>query len=97
MSQISLYKRDPTRYKPRHKIFTQQSDIDSSLDTLSAVDKIPYGDPFGCEIHLPPDIPVPDVPDKRIERKIQQLSNLAKSTLKVSIEMQKFVNFNVCS
>ncbi|BES96508.1 Glutathione S-transferase C-terminal [Nesidiocoris tenuis] len=84
VSQISLYKRDPTRYKPRHKIFTQQSDIDSSLDTLSAVDKIPYGDPFGCEIHLPPDIPVPDVPDKRIERKIQQLSNLAKSTLKVA-------------
>lgn len=30
----SLYKRDPTRYKPRHKIFTQQSEIGTNTNSF---------------------------------------------------------------
>uniref|UniRef100_A0A0A9WQX0 Methyltransferase domain-containing protein n=1 Tax=Lygus hesperus TaxID=30085 RepID=A0A0A9WQX0_LYGHE len=89
----SLYKRDPTRYKPRHKIFTQQSDIESSMEIVSGVVAVEYEDPFGCHVELPPDIPLPDVPDKRLDRKIQQLSNLAKSTLKVSKANDLIVDF----
>lgn len=93
VEQKSLYKRDPTRYKPRHKIFTQQTDIDNSMDIVSVVEMVQYSDPFGNEIDLPSDIPLPDVPKERAERKMQQLMNLSKSVLKVAKEQDIIVDF----
>ncbi|KDR19528.1 glutathione S-transferase C-terminal domain-containing protein homolog [Zootermopsis nevadensis] len=98
----SLYKSDPKRYKPRNRIFTRQADVETSLKMVKElgvmVDWQRY--PFGCELefdwgampyeahpeggHLPP---------FRLERKGQQLENLAKAVLKVAKPGHTIVDF----
>lgn len=87
----SLYKRDPTRYKPRHKIFTQQSEIELCLDTVSSVKMMEVG--RLKILPLPPFVPLPDVPSSRKERKAQQIHSFISAALKVVREGDTVVDF----
>ncbi|KAL1137676.1 hypothetical protein AAG570_009372 [Ranatra chinensis] len=94
VSNYSLYKSDPKRYKPRNKLFTQQCDIDESMRKVSCVslksyEEI-YDDSFNINIE---DLPVPDVPQIRLERKMQQLLNLTKAVLQVSQKDDVIIDF----
>lgn len=98
----SLYKSDPRRYKPRNRIFTRQLDVETSLKVVKELGVIVDWQlyPFGCELefdwgavpyeahpeggHLPP---------FRLERKGQQLQNLAKAVLKVAKPGHTIVDF----
>lgn len=87
----SLYKRDPTRYKPRHKIFTQQSEIESCLEIVSSVKMM---DISRLSIApLPSFVPLPDVPSSRKERKSQQIHSFISAALKVIREGDIVVDF----
>jgi hypothetical protein len=98
----SLYKSDPKRYKPRNRIFTRQVDVETSLKVVKElgiiVDWQQY--PFGCELEFDwgamPYEAHPEggqLPPFRLERKGQQLENLAKAVLKVAKPGHTIVDF----
>lgn len=88
----SLYKRDPLRCKSRHNnIFTQQADIDSSLNLLSSV-KMMQMNKIQI-IPLPDSVPLPDVPQSRKERKTQQIQSFISAALGVCREGDIVVDF----
>ncbi|XP_014260137.1 glutathione S-transferase C-terminal domain-containing protein homolog [Cimex lectularius] len=93
LANESLYKRDPARYKPRHKIFTQQVDIDKSMALISKINLFEYKEPLESNLSLGSDVPCPDVPLSRCERKMQQLLNLVKPTICVSKNGDVIVDF----
>nr|UYG55604.1 glutathione S-transferase 1 [Arma chinensis] len=88
----SLYKRDPLRCKSRHNnIFTQQADIDSSLNLLSSIKMMEVN-----KVHiisLPDSMPLPDVPSSRKERKTQQIQSFISAALGVCREGDIVVDF----
>lgn len=95
----SLYKSDPKRYKPRSKLFTRQENVEGILETMnSVIMPVDYSTfPFGYDLDLDwksmPDDLYPSVPDSRLDRKIQQLENLAKAVLKIAQPGDAIVDF----
>lgn len=89
----SLYQADPSRYKPEKRIFTKQNDIEYSLNLINSLDEYIDNEflPFGHEIPFNwTDIPVEAnptggaLPQKRANRKCEQLENLAKAVIKLT-------------
>ncbi|KAJ4434957.1 glutathione S-transferase C-terminal domain-containing protein homolog [Periplaneta americana] len=92
----SLYKSDPKRYKPRKHIFTRQEDVESSLKVVEELGVIVDWQqlPFGCELAFDWGAVPPEAhPAVRMERKSQQLENLAKAVLKVAKPGHTIVDF----
>jgi len=98
----SLYKSDPKRYKPRNRIFTRQEDVETSLKVVEELGIIVDWQrcPFGCELEFDwgavPYEAHPEggqLPAFRMERKGQQLENLAKAVLKVAKPGHTIVDF----
>ncbi|KAK3928762.1 Glutathione S-transferase C-terminal domain-containing protein-like protein [Frankliniella fusca] len=101
----SLYKSDPTRYKPRsNKMYTQQEDVETSLaivDDIMTLHEITQSDkPYGDDIHLNwMDVPLEiqpeggNVPEKRQLRKAEQLQNMAKAVMKLAKPGHILVDF----
>lgn len=98
----SLYKSDPKRYKPRNRVFTRQEDVETSLKVVAEVGIIVDWQqyPFGCELEFDwgavPYEAHPEggqLPAFRMQRKGQQLENLAKAVLKVAKPGHTIVDF----
>lgn len=98
----SLYKSDAKRYKPRNRIFTRQEDVETSLKVVEELGIIIEWQeyPFGCELEFDwgavPYEAHPEgsqLPTFRLERKGQQLENLAKAVLKVAKPGHTIVDF----
>ena len=101
----SLYKSDPSRYKPRsNKMFTHQEDVEASLaivDNLSTEHEItqlmkPYGADQDFEWqNIPPEIHPEGghVPHKRQLRKAEQLENMTKAVMKLAKPGHILVDF----
>lgn len=95
----SLYKSDPTRYKPKAKIYTNQEDVESALRFVRGIeDSVKYESaPFGYErIFDLSDLPEgvqPDVPLSRLKRKQQQLQNMSKAVMKIAQPGDTVVDF----
>lgn len=88
IAKESLYIADPSRYKPQSRIHTRQVDVENSLQLVKRLN-LPVensGLPFGQEVpfdwsQIPSSFQM--VPDKRLERKLSQLENLARATLQI--------------
>ncbi|CAH1164264.1 unnamed protein product [Phaedon cochleariae] len=89
----SLYTSDPSRYRPEKRIYTKQSEIESSLKQLSHIKNLITNSlvPYGEEVEFDwSKIPVEanpvggKLPEKRAARKFEQLENLAKAVVKLA-------------
>ncbi|KAK9501586.1 hypothetical protein O3M35_012285 [Rhynocoris fuscipes] len=93
ITKQSLYKRDPTRYKPRDKIYTQQNEIEDNLSRLETVELFDYSEGPKWDESWADQLPIPEVPSKRVERKRQQLANLAAAAVNIANEGDTIVDF----
>ncbi|KAG8230477.1 hypothetical protein J437_LFUL013518 [Ladona fulva] len=98
----SLYKSDPRRYKPRARLFTRQEEIDASLKIISQMEldvdwsSIPLGADLEFDWSTVPADAHPlggNLPESRLQRKVQQLENLAKAVLKIAKPGYVIVDF----
>ncbi|KAE8751611.1 hypothetical protein FOCC_FOCC001458 [Frankliniella occidentalis] len=101
----SLYKSDPSRYKPRsNKMYTQQEDVEASLaivdDIMTYHEITQSARPYGDDVHLNwADLPLeiqPEgghVPEKRQIRKAEQLKNMAEAVMKLAKPGHILVDF----
>ena len=98
----SLYKSDPKRYKPKSRQFTRQEDIEMSLKVINDLgvkvewQLYPYGYELEFDWSAVPFEAHPEggqLPAARMERKSQQLENLAKAVLKVARPGHTIVDF----
>lgn len=97
----SLYKSDPKRYKPRHRIYTRQEDVEESIEVVSGIeldmiDRMPFGAdvPFDWD-SVPWDAQPAggQLPEGRVVRKGQQLEAMARAVLKVAQNGDRLVDF----
>ncbi|KAF4521912.1 hypothetical protein B566_EDAN007467 [Ephemera danica] len=95
----SLYKSDPRRYRPKDRLFTRQAELDESL-LLVPCEPEWDPEPFGWDMEfdwgaVPPDAHPKggQLPVSRLERKSQQLENLAKAVLKLAQPGDIIVDF----
>ncbi|XP_065356985.1 glutathione S-transferase C-terminal domain-containing protein homolog [Calliphora vicina] len=97
----SLYKSDPKRYKPRNRIFTEQSEVESTLNKLETLKinftsdcPITYGQ---CLIDWqaiePTHAESSALPQERLLRKRQQLENLANAVASLAHQGQRIIDF----
>nr|CAI5843191.1 unnamed protein product [Callosobruchus analis] len=98
----SLYTSDPSRYKPQKRIYTKQIDIQKVLSYLPGTSMNTFL-PFGHEVDFRwSKIPLaanPNsgaLPEKRANRKCEQLENLAKAVMKLA-EDKQFTIVDFCS
>lgn len=99
----SLYTVDPTRYRPEKRVFTKQNDIDSAVKAVGPLENdivnrfLPFGYDMGFHWSTIPLEANPSggaLPVKRVNRKQEQLENLAKAVVKIAgIERYKIVDF----
>lgn len=102
VSNESLYKSDPKRYKPKSRIYTKQKDIEYSMQIIHNAEIISELDAetFGSEIcfdwtNIPFDI-TPEggsLPPSRLKRKSEQLENLCKPVIKLAKAGDVIVDF----
>lgn len=90
VNKHGLYKRDPTRYKPKFRLFTRQDDVDASLEAVAQLNLEsfePEEDPVSLDWEALPLLARPeggDLPPSRLERKRQQLENVAGAVLRLA-------------
>ncbi|PSN40878.1 Glutathione S-transferase C-terminal domain-containing protein [Blattella germanica] len=98
----SLYKSDPKRYKPKNRVFTRQEDVETSLKVVDDLglamewQQFPFGYELEFDWGAVPYEAHPaggQLPAMRLERKGQQLENLAKAVLKVAKPGHTIVDF----
>ncbi|KAJ9595097.1 hypothetical protein L9F63_013623 [Diploptera punctata] len=98
----SLYKSDPKRYKPKNRQFTRQEDVDVSLKLIEELglelewEQYPFGYELEFDWSALPYEAHPEggnLPAVRMERKGQQLENLAKAVLKLARPGHTIVDF----
>lgn len=99
----SLYTADPTRYRPEKRVFTKQSDIDLAVKAVSPLENYIVNNflPFGYDVEfdwsrIPPEANPSGgaLPEKRVNRKQEQLENLAKAVAKIAgVKQYKIVDF----
>jgi hypothetical protein len=70
-------------------LFTQVEDIEAGLKKASAVRLLEFQPAIQSSLSEE-DIVPPDVPQQRLDRKIQQLFNLTRAALHVSILKKRF-------
>lgn len=84
----SLYKSDPKRYQPRSRMFTSQNEVDARLEKLAPLglshstdDSYDFGDmdQFDWSSIDSDHLEKSSLPEKRLDRKRQQLTNLANA------------------
>lgn len=84
----SLYKSDPKRYQPRSRMFTSQNEVDARLEKLAPLqlnhstdDSFDFGDmdQFDWGSIDSDHLEKSSLPEKRLNRKRQQLTNLANA------------------
>ncbi|RVE45451.1 hypothetical protein evm_009886 [Chilo suppressalis] len=96
---VSLYKCDPTRHNPKKRLFTKEVDIENALSALKEDMKINVTtNNFDITWNWK-NIPnganpaAGHLPDARINRKSQQLENLALAVLSIAKDGDKIVDF----
>ncbi|KAL5279816.1 GSTCD family protein [Megaselia abdita] len=84
----SLYKSDPKRYQPRSRMFTSQSEVEARLEKLAPLglnhstdESFDFGDmdQFDWGSIDSDHLEKSSLPEKRLDRKRQQLTNLANA------------------
>ncbi|XP_036328454.1 glutathione S-transferase C-terminal domain-containing protein homolog [Rhagoletis pomonella] len=97
----SLYKSDPKRYKPRNRIFTDQSKVDAALNKLEML-QLKFNSESATtfeEEHIDWDALEPEhekssaLPRERIIRKRQQLQNVANAVISLANPNERIVDF----
>ncbi|VEN42220.1 unnamed protein product [Callosobruchus maculatus] len=90
----SLYTSDPARYKPQKRIYTKQIDIEKVLSCFPQESMNTFF-PFGHEVEFTwTKVPLAanpnggSLPEKRANRKCEQLENLAKAVIKLAGDKQ---------
>ncbi|EDV31237.1 uncharacterized protein Dana_GF15257 [Drosophila ananassae] len=97
----SLYKADPKRYKPRNRIYTSQSEVEAALGKLSALQlkfssdsDHNYGERLiDWEQIEPSHAKSSALPKERLERKRQQLENMANAVVSLAKPGDRIVDF----
>ncbi|XP_067624627.1 glutathione S-transferase C-terminal domain-containing protein homolog [Eurosta solidaginis] len=97
----SLYKSDPKRYKPRNRIFTEQTEVDAALKKLQKLQlQFSSDSSFTYEKHqIDWDLIEPEqekssaLPRQRILRKRQQLQNVANAVITLAMPGDRIVDF----
>lgn len=98
----SLYKKDTKRYQPGSRIYTKQGDIESSLTIVRdfmpnlELEKEPFGVEMSIDWEKIPHEASPgggSLPEKRLNKKRQQLENLCKPVLKLAKSNDIIVDF----
>ncbi|KAM7352122.1 glutathione S-transferase C-terminal domain-containing protein homolog [Cochliomyia hominivorax] len=97
----SLYKSDPKRYKPRNRIFTEQTEVESALNKLKPLKMNFNSDSpktYGqCLIDWqeiePTHAESSALPQERLLRKRQQLENLANAVSSLAMPGQRIIDF----
>nr|CAH7735483.1 unnamed protein product [Callosobruchus chinensis] len=91
----SLYTSDPARHKPQKRIYTKQTDIEKVLSCFPGTSGMNTFFPFGHDIDFKwTKIPLAanpnggSLPEKRANRKCEQLENLAKAVMKLAGDKQ---------
>lgn len=96
----SLYKSDPKRYKPKTRIFTKQPEISASLDKVNALQLNVSSHPMSRTNRIDwtsvPYQALPEggqLPEKRLNRKKQQLECLAECVIEIAEPGDRIVDF----
>ncbi|XP_033236534.1 glutathione S-transferase C-terminal domain-containing protein homolog [Drosophila pseudoobscura] len=97
----SLYKADPKRYKPRNRIYTSQAEVDLALAKLSELQLVFSTDSehtFGQQTIdwqkiEPTHAKSSALPQERLERKRQQLENMANAVVSLAQPGDRIVDF----
>ncbi|EDW29291.1 GL18497 [Drosophila persimilis] len=97
----SLYKADPKRYKPRNRIYTSQAEVDLALAKLSELQLVFSTDSehtFGQQTIdwqkiEPTHATSSALPQERLERKRQQLENMANAVVSLAQPGDRIVDF----
>uniref|UniRef100_A0A2A4ISK8 GST C-terminal domain-containing protein n=1 Tax=Heliothis virescens TaxID=7102 RepID=A0A2A4ISK8_HELVI len=94
---VSLYKRDPKRHNPKKRMFTKEEDIEKALSFVTEEMEVSDNDlklsfkwseiPEGANPYAG------HLPDARVQRKSQQLENLAMAVLRIAKEGDVIVDF----
>lgn len=93
-------KGDPKRYKPKNRIFTKQSEISASLDKVNALNlsitSFPMPKTNRINWSTVPYQALPEggqLPEKRLQRKKEQLECLAESVLNIANPGDRIIDF----
>ncbi|XP_017151543.1 glutathione S-transferase C-terminal domain-containing protein homolog [Drosophila miranda] len=97
----SLYKADPKRYKPRNRIYTSQAEVDLALAKLSELQLVfstdsehTYGQQtIDWQKIEPTHAKSSALPQERLERKRQQLENMANAVVSLAQPGDRIVDF----
>ncbi|XP_030384592.1 glutathione S-transferase C-terminal domain-containing protein homolog [Scaptodrosophila lebanonensis] len=97
----SLYKADPKRYRPRNRIYTIQSEVDAALSKLAqlhlnftAESEHSFGDRLiDWQQIEPAHAESSALPKERLERKRQQLENMANAVVSLARSGDRIVDF----
>jgi len=97
----SLYKADPKRYKPRNRIYTSQVEVEAALGKLSSLQlqfnsdsEHTYGQQLiDWEQIEPTHAKSSALPKERLERKRQQLENMANAVVSLAQPGDRIVDF----
>lgn len=97
----SLYKSDPKRYKPRNRIYTEQSEVDAALNKLEKLQLQFSSESINTyeKKHIDWEVIEPDqeknsaLPRERIIRKRQQLQNVANAVVSLAIPGNRIIDF----
>ncbi|XP_011180260.1 glutathione S-transferase C-terminal domain-containing protein homolog [Zeugodacus cucurbitae] len=97
----SLYKSDPKRYKPRNRIFTEQSEVDAALKKLEKLQLQFTSESTNTyeRKHIDWEVIEPEqeknsaLPRERVIRKRQQLQNVANAVVSLAITGNRIIDF----
>lgn len=97
----SLYKSDPKRYKPRNRIYTEQSEVDAALNKLEKLQLQFSSESINTyeKKHIDWEVIEPDqeknsaLPRERIIRKRQQLQNVANAVASLALPGNRIIDF----
>ncbi|EDW64821.1 glutathione S-transferase C-terminal domain-containing protein homolog [Drosophila virilis] len=99
--EASLYKADPKRYRPRNRIYTSQAEVEAALAKLtplqlhfSADSEHSYGQQLiDWQVIEPTHAKSSALPAERLERKRQQLENMANAVVSLAQPGDRIVDF----
>ncbi|XP_049706450.2 glutathione S-transferase C-terminal domain-containing protein homolog [Helicoverpa armigera] len=96
---VSLYKKDPKRHNPKKRIFTKEEDIEKALSCITEGMELEISNNDLEPTFKWSEIPeganpyAGHLPDSRVQRKSQQLENLALAVLSIVKEGDIIVDF----
>lgn len=101
---VSLYKSDPKRYKPRNRIFTKQQDIENALSKVHRLElnissQVAENQEINEEYFDWDSMPFEALPEggqlpkERLARKKDQLESIAKQVIRIAKNGDRIVDF----